>query len=173
MESRLSKVKRYCSLEAIKKSSQQNPLDEVLHDKALYLLKIHLIIGGMPEVVANYVSGKDLFSCQIVLNELITTLKNDFSKYRKKNPALQIAAAFDSVVRQTGNKFIYNDKERIQCNDSIVPFEVKSGKQGKMQSLHLFMKEKQSEYGIRTSLENFSQYGKINVIPLYALSIRP
>jgi len=52
----------------------------------------------------------------------------------------------------------------------IVPIEVKSGKQGKMQSLHLFMKEKQSQYGIRTSLENFSQYDKIKVIPLYAIN---
>jgi len=31
------------------------------------------------------------------------------------------------------------------------------------------MKEKNSEYGIRTSLENFSQYDKIKVIPLYLI----
>ena len=57
----------------------------------------------------------------------------------------------------------------IQQHDRIVPVEVKSGKQGKMQSLHLFIKEKQLEYGIRTSLENFSQYEKIIVIPLYVI----
>jgi len=49
------------------------------------------------------------------------------------------------------------------------PIEVKSGKQGKMQSLHLFMKEKQSKFGIRTSLEIFLQYDKIKVIPLYSI----
>jgi hypothetical protein len=58
-----------------------------------------------------------------------------------------------------------------QDKNNIIPIEVKSGKQGKMQSLHLFMKEKQSEYGLRTSLENFSLYGKIRVVPLYALSV--
>jgi len=272
--------------DAICKANIQSPLDESLHNKALYLLKIYLIIGGMPEVVVTYVNEKDLLTCQHVLNELIITLKSDFSKYRKKNPALQISAAFDSVVRQTGNKFIYNDKERIfsafqiknsvellimaglvipvvhtsanglplgaeinpkfrklmlldtgifqralglqlseillnddfdlinkghiaemyaglellksascyeqaplyywqredrnsraevdyviQDKNNIIPIEVKSGKQGKMQSLHLFMKEKQSEYGLRTSLENFSLYGKIRVVPLYALSV--
>jgi predicted AAA+ superfamily ATPase len=57
----------------------------------------------------------------------------------------------------------------IQQGDKIIPIEVKSGKSGKMQSLHLFMTEKQSEYGIRTSLENFSQYDKISVYPLYAI----
>jgi predicted AAA+ superfamily ATPase len=57
----------------------------------------------------------------------------------------------------------------IQKGEKIVPIEVKSGTTGKMQSLHLFMNEKQSEYGIRTSLENFSKYDKIRVYPLYAI----
>jgi len=58
----------------------------------------------------------------------------------------------------------------IQKKEKIIPVEVKSGTSGKMQSMHLFLKEKQSEYGIRTSLENFSQYDKIKVYPLYAIS---
>ena len=38
-----------------------------------------------------------------------------------------------------------------------------------MQSMHLFLKEKNLKMGIRTSLENFSVYDKINVVPLYAI----
>jgi predicted AAA+ superfamily ATPase len=57
----------------------------------------------------------------------------------------------------------------IQKNAQIIPIEVKSGTKGSMQSMHLFMKEKQSEYGIRTSLENFGQFDKIKVVPLYAI----
>ncbi|MDR2585507.1 MAG: DUF4143 domain-containing protein, partial [Prevotellaceae bacterium] len=57
----------------------------------------------------------------------------------------------------------------IQKKGKIIPIEVKSGTSGKMQSLHLFLKEKQVEYGIRTSLENFAQYDKIKVYPLYAI----
>jgi predicted AAA+ superfamily ATPase len=272
-------------LEAVKKSGLQNPLDDVLHHNVLYLLKIFLIIGGMPEVVATYVNDRDLLKCQNVLDELTVSLKNDFSKYRKRIPALQISVAFDSVVRQTGNKFVYTDKEQVysafqikhavellimaglvipvirtsanglplgaeinskyrklllldtgifqrllglqlsdillnddfdlinkgniaemyaglellksascyeqtqlyywqreernscaevdyivQKNDSIIPIEVKSGKQGKMQSLYLFMNEKKSERGIRTSLENFGRVDKIDIYPLYAIS---
>jgi predicted AAA+ superfamily ATPase len=58
----------------------------------------------------------------------------------------------------------------IQKAETIIPVEVKSGTTGKMQSLHLFMNEKQSEYGIRTSMENFSCYDKIQVFPLYAVA---
>ena len=57
----------------------------------------------------------------------------------------------------------------IQKDNKIIPIEVKSGTTGKMQSLHLFMNEKQSEYGIRTSLENFGHCNKISVYPLYAI----
>ncbi|GHT09242.1 hypothetical protein FACS189426_07040 [Bacteroidia bacterium] len=57
----------------------------------------------------------------------------------------------------------------IQRHNKIIPVEVKSGTKGSMQSMHLFMNEKQSEYGIRTSLENFGQYDKIRVVPLYAV----
>jgi predicted AAA+ superfamily ATPase len=57
----------------------------------------------------------------------------------------------------------------IQKDGKIIPIEVKSGSTGKMQSLHLFMKDKQPVYGIRTSLENFAGYGNIKIIPLYAI----
>jgi len=58
----------------------------------------------------------------------------------------------------------------IEQDNQVVPVEVKSGSTGKMQSLNLFIDEKKSSNGIRISLENFSQYGKITVIPLYAVS---
>lgn len=58
----------------------------------------------------------------------------------------------------------------IQRNEQIIPIEVKSGTSGKMQSLYLFMQEKKLDYGVRTSLENFSRYDKIRVYPLYAIS---
>jgi uncharacterized protein len=58
----------------------------------------------------------------------------------------------------------------MEQDGKIIPVEVKSGGSGKMQSLNLFMEEKQSSYGIRISLENFSRYDKIQVVPLYAIS---
>lgn len=58
----------------------------------------------------------------------------------------------------------------IEQEGEVIPIEVKSGSSGKMQSLNLFMDERKSSGGIRISLENFSQYGKITVIPLYAVS---
>ena len=272
-------------LEAIKCANPENPIDETVHKRALYFLKLFMLTGGMPAAVAKYVINRDLRKCQQILDDLIISLRDDFSKYRKRIETVQITAAFDSVLRQMGNKFVYADKEQIysafqmknavellimaglvipvmhtsanglplgaeinpkfrklmlidtgifqrllglQLSDillnddfdainkggiaemfaglellksssyyqqtrlfywqreeknaraevdfvvqkdmEIVPIEVKSGKQGKMQSMHLFIKEKKSEYGIRTSLENFAEYDKIKVIPFYALA---
>jgi len=59
----------------------------------------------------------------------------------------------------------------VQIGQDIVPIEVKSNTTGAMQSINIFMAEKNSEYGIRTSLENFSFYNKIRVYPLYAVGV--
>ena len=57
----------------------------------------------------------------------------------------------------------------LQIDSQIVPVEVKAGTKGSMQSLHLFMKEKNSVKGIRTSLENFGKLDKIEIYPMYAI----
>jgi len=58
----------------------------------------------------------------------------------------------------------------ISRHNKIFPVEVKAGKSGSMQSLHRFIELKHCEYGFRISLEPFSEYDKVKVIPLYALS---
>jgi hypothetical protein len=58
----------------------------------------------------------------------------------------------------------------IQNQEYIFPVEVKAGTKGAMQSMYLFMDEKKSRYGVRLSLENFAEYGKVKVLSLYAAS---
>jgi predicted AAA+ superfamily ATPase len=58
----------------------------------------------------------------------------------------------------------------ISKNGKIFPIEVKANTSGSMQSMYKFIELKNSEYGYRTSLENFSEYDKIKVVPLYAVS---
>lgn len=58
----------------------------------------------------------------------------------------------------------------ISRRGNIYPIEVKANYSGSMQSMYKFLELKGCEYGIRTSLEPFSSYEKVKVIPLYALS---
>jgi Predicted ATPase (AAA+ superfamily) len=262
----------------------EKPVSDAVHGKIIEQLKNFLIIGGMPEVVAEFVETHDFLRCQKILNSLLVSFRNDFAKYKKRIPATRINEVFSSVAQQAEGKFVYehvsqtlnneqvkkslelllmaglcyqvthtsadgiplgakiNPKYRriipfdtgiyqrilnldisgillsddfdtinkgavaeifvgcelkkhtsdysdnelyswvrekknataqvdfvIQSGENIIPVEVKSGKQGKMQSMWLFLEEKKSNYGIRTSLENFGQYDKIKVFPLYAI----
>jgi predicted AAA+ superfamily ATPase len=239
----------------------------------------------MPEVVSNYVQNKDLIECQRVLDDLVVSFKTDFAKYRQKVPVSRLTEVFESVVNQTGGKFVYaksatesnhgqikealdllimaglvipvthtsangiplgaesNHKKRkmflfdtgifqrllglniaellienqfntinkgsiaeqfvsleliksgscyqpqnlfywqrealnsnaevdflAQKQTEIIPVEVKAGTKGSMQSMFLFLNEKKSPFGIRFSLENFSEFDRIKVYPLYAVS---
>lgn len=58
----------------------------------------------------------------------------------------------------------------IQQNFDVIPAEVKSGRQGKMQSMWQFFKAKNTNSGIRISLENYATVNGINILPLYAMS---
>jgi predicted AAA+ superfamily ATPase len=231
------------------------------------------------------VQTKDLLKSQEIIEDIISTFRDDFSKYRARMPALVLSEVFESVMQQAQGKFIYehaavetgnarvkqaldllimaglaipvthsaangipigaeiNPKYRriipcdtgiflhilgieiakillsddfktvnqgalaeihaglellksggtharrqlycwvrekaqssaqidylIQSGSSIIPIEVKSGTQGGMKSLNIFMKEKNIKRGIRTSLENFAQEDKFDIYPLYAIS---
>jgi len=55
----------------------------------------------------------------------------------------------------------------IQHEQNIVPIEVKAGTKGAMQSMFIFLAEKQQPYGIRCSMENFGKFQNIKIYPLY------
>jgi predicted AAA+ superfamily ATPase len=277
--------------EAIRNASPERPLPGPIHRQVLEHFKIFLICGGMPEAVSQYVRTGDLLKGEVVLNDLINTLKDDFAKYRKRVSPILLHEVFESVTHQAAGKFVYeraapgtsaaqvrqtlellikaglvhpvthtaangiplgaeaNQKYRrmIPCDTGIflqllglrseilpagdfkainqgalaeifaglelikaasgftrqelycwqrsagssdaagsvrgnaqvdyiiqkgicfVPVEVKAGTRGTMQSLRIFLREKQIKRGVRTSLENFGHYEDIDVYPLYAI----
>lgn len=272
-------------IELKKNASALNPLNQAFHEKLKDYLKRFLMIGGMPEAVKTFIGNSDMNSVQKVLSDITISYIDDFAKYKSRVPVLRLREVFESVVKQSGGKYIYSKagflsnptqaKEALDLLEMaglvykvyhssgqgiplgsevnykvfkallhdngifqqlsglrlselliannidmlnkgniaeaftgtemikysgafekgqiyywhrekrgstaevdyltehqgrVVPVEVKSGSSGKMQSLNLFIDEKKSPEGIRISLENFSQYGKIKVIPLYAVS---
>ncbi len=57
----------------------------------------------------------------------------------------------------------------IQKQARIVPIEVKAGTKGAMQSMYLFLNEKNLPRGVWFSLENFATLDRIDIYPLYAV----
>jgi uncharacterized protein len=273
-------------IEIKKDATNVHPLNVAFHEKLKDYLKKFLMIGGMPEAVKTYVSkSTDINSVQNVLSDITISYNDDFAKYKSRIPVLRLRAVMESVVKQSGGKFIYSEsgplsnpaqaKEAIDLLEmaglvykvyhtsgegvplggavnykkfkallhdtgifqqlsglrlselliasnidmlnkgniaeafaglemikyanvfekkqlyywhrekrgstaevdylieqqgQVVPVEIKSGSTGKMQSMYRFLEEKKVPRGIRLSLENFSAYDKILVVPLYAIS---
>ncbi|MBY0426045.1 MAG: AAA family ATPase, partial [Cytophagales bacterium] len=95
-------------LEILKNASPEQPLNEIIHEKLKQYWKKFLIIGGMPEVVSNYIQHKDLLKVQRILDDLIISMQADFSKYKNRMPSIRIKEVFESVVQQVGQKFTYS-----------------------------------------------------------------
>ena len=84
-----------------------------------------------------------------------------------------------SSVRQDAQLYYWQNNKRnseaevdyvIQHNTDIIPIEVKSGKGTTLQSMHVFLKQHSTPYGIRFSTHNYSQHEKILSYPLYAIA---
>lgn len=59
----------------------------------------------------------------------------------------------------------------IPLEQKVIPLEVKSGHAGNLQSIRLFLEtHKQSPYGIRLSIHNYSILEQIHSYPLYAIA---
>jgi len=95
-------------LEAKLSASINKPLHEAVHNRAISLLKQFLITGGMPEVVSEFIRTNDFLKCQQILDDLIISLKDDFSKYKKRVPSARISEVFSTIIEQQGQKFTYN-----------------------------------------------------------------
>jgi predicted AAA+ superfamily ATPase len=61
----------------------------------------------------------------------------------------------------------------INIGSDILPIEVKSGKEGRLKSLRMFIEEKKSKLGIRFSQDKLSYHDKVLSIPLYMVEQLP
>lgn len=94
-------------MEARNNASCTEPLLTPIHDKLTQILRTYMIVGGMPEVVAKWVSTHDFLQCQELQDDIISGYEDDFPKYRKKvNPDL-LRATLRSVALQATKKFVY------------------------------------------------------------------
>lgn len=262
-------------------------IDDVIHKKLLELLRIYIIVGGMPAALNEYISSNDLMICQRIQTALLQTYRSDFGKYAKISQHKYLQKVFDTAPRMIGQRVKYSNidpdtrsrdlknalnllslagivrpiyltkasglplgaqiKEQkfklnfldaglmqnscglqgrlsieedfmqinagavaeqfvgqeltaysdrhqqaslyfwarekrgsmaevdyvINIGSDIFPIEVKSGKEGRLKSLRMFIEEKKSRLGIRFSQGKLSYYDKILSIPLYMVEQMP
>ncbi len=55
-------------------------VDEVVHEKMLKLFRLYLIVGGMPEVVKQYIDTNNLQNVIDLQSQIIMQYKKDIAK---------------------------------------------------------------------------------------------
>ncbi len=84
----------------LKTKTDFKTLTDVIHHKLLDYFKIFLYIGGMPEVVNNYINNKDIRQVREIQNEILQAYERDFSKYSEKNLAIKTSEVWHSIPYQ-------------------------------------------------------------------------
>lgn len=86
-------------------------MTETLHEKAISLYYDYLIIGGMPEVVREYINSGSIVGAIDYQRAIIESYKNDVMKYCENgNEANKTLSTFDSIpiqIAKDNKKFQY------------------------------------------------------------------
>ncbi len=109
--------------EKIKENKNLRPFPETIHKKLMSELKMYLFLGGMPEVLQDYFSNKDIASARNIQNELLNAYRSDFSKYTEKGQAIKTPELWRSIPAQLARenkKFKYGD---VKKNARAATFE--------------------------------------------------
>ena len=163
-------------IEKIKECYNSNSaMPTLLHEKALDLYHDYLAIGGMPEVVKEYINSKSLVTAIDFQKAIIESYKNDITKYSEPNDATKILATFDSIpiqlakdnkkfqyklVQKGGTSTIFGNSINWLVNALVVNMCIKTkiGLPLKMyeelESFKLYM----NDVGLLTNLSEFPLY---------------
>lgn len=102
------------------------PVDEYIHQRMLEMVRLYLLVGGMPAAVSKYLETNNLRNVLNVQRDIIRLYKHDISKYAKDRK-LQITAIYDlipSELNAKNKRFILkelNKKARFeQYKDSFL-----------------------------------------------------
>lgn len=79
------------------------PVDSFVHGKMLELIKLYLIVGGMPAVVQRYIDTNDLQRVTAEQRDILRLYREDITQYDKDNRFL-ISEIFDLIPSELNAK---------------------------------------------------------------------
>ena len=101
---------------------KRQPMGE-FHREAMHYFRQYLIVGGMPQAVAEYVSGRDFTKVDSIKRQILRLYKNDIQKYAGGATA-RVSAIYDAIpgqLQKKEKKFVLSalkDEARMREYDS-------------------------------------------------------
>jgi len=90
-----------------------------INEKYENLFREYMVVGGMPEVVADFCKNKDFNRVDKIQNNIIEAYRSDISKHAKGAEKIKVRACYDAVSRQLARelkKFQYSTVEKGQTS---------------------------------------------------------
>lgn len=86
------------------------PMPQAFHERALELYRTYLVVGGMPECVAQFAQTSDYVLARHTQDAILAGYLNDMSKYNTANEIKKTRLAYNSVdvqLSKTNKRFQY------------------------------------------------------------------
>ncbi len=94
-------------------------IPDVINEKYENLFKEFMVVGGMPEVVADFIDHKDYNRVTEIQNKILADYQDDISKHAKGAEKVKVRECYDAIPRQLSKelkKFQYSTVERGQTS---------------------------------------------------------
>lgn len=91
---------------------ERKPVGELIHDKIMKHFRRYLVVGGMPDVVREYVESGDISKVTIIQQNIKELYKLDFTKYEAEDKKLMIISVYETMPSQLlkqNRRFNYAD----------------------------------------------------------------
>lgn len=98
------------------------PMGGAVHRRVLRLLREYMAVGGMPQVVADYVEGATYEQIDFAKRSILGLYEEDLHKYDSEEHG-RVSALFRSIPKQLGNqsmKFKFSEVEKGARYDRLV-----------------------------------------------------
>jgi len=91
----------------------------LIHEKYEQLFREFMVVGGMPEVVSDFMKNKDFNEVQRIQNRIISDYKDDIAKHAVRAEKIKVRACYDAVPMQLAKelkKFQFSTVEKGQTS---------------------------------------------------------
>ena len=94
---------------------KKEPLPYEMNEKYEELFREYIVVGGMPEVVADYVKNHDFNTVDRIQNRILEDYRFDISKHAKGAEKVKVRSCYEAIPRQLAKelkKFQYSTVEK-------------------------------------------------------------
>lgn len=95
--------------------ANKEKVPDIINNKFFEYLSAYMLVGGMPEVVKEYIKSKNHSNVQIIQEKILNDYREDITKYASTTDRMKIRACYDTIpsqLAQENKKFKYSTIEK-------------------------------------------------------------